>query len=68
MGVFCGLFLDSAGFDIFSGNFPRKYNVLGVSAMASNTSVKSCSRGVIWLIFAKKLVKSVDIYFLLCYN
>ena len=52
-------------FDTFSGNLPRKYNVLGLSAIASNTSVKLCSRGEIWLIFAKKLLKSVDILFLL---
>lgn len=47
---------------IFCGNFPRKYNVLGLTAMDSNTSVKSCSRGDIWLIFSKKCEKSVDIF------
>ena len=64
----CGNFLDFDDFDTFSGNFPRKYNVLGVSAMAPNTSVKSCSRGEIWLIFVEFGEKSVDIFFLLCYN
>ena len=64
----CGFLLVFGVFDTFSGNFPRKYNVLGLSAIDSNTSVKSCSRGVIWLIFVKIGEKSVDIYFLLCYN
>ena len=64
----CNISADFDDFATFSGNFPRKYNVLGVSAIVSNTSVKSCSRGEIWLIFVKKCEKSVDIYFLLCYN
>ena len=61
----CDILFGFDDFDTFSGSFPRKYNVLGVSAIDLNTSVKSCSRGEIWLIFAKKLVKSVDIFFLL---
>ena len=52
-------------FDTFSGILPRKYNVLGLSAMASNTSVNPHSRGEIWLIFVKIDEKSVDIFFLL---
>ena len=55
-------------FDTFLGSFPRKYNVLGVSAIGFNTSVNPCSRGEIWLIFVKISEKSVDIIFLLCYN
>ena len=60
--------LDFAVLTIFSGILPRKYNVLGVSAIELNTSVKMCSWGDIWLILSKKLVNSVDILFLLCYN
>lgn len=54
--------LDFAVLTIFSGILPRKYNILGVSAIELNTSVKSASRGEIWLIFSKKLVKSIDIF------